>query len=90
MQVDVLQEHIDEGIPGEEEACALALAFLGAGFVRASVDTEQVQLWKVEGGAPATYDLSREAQCFVAAFDNQEDVLPERIVLTSPGPRGGP
>lgn len=78
--VHVQQVHIDEGRSGSCYSCPIASALHDMGHGRALVGGTYLLLDGGESGPP--YDLPREAQTFISAFDANQHVEPFTFTAT--------
>ena len=80
MRVEVLQEHIEQGVRRNSGCCPIALALRDAGCQEVSVDTDEVHI----NGLTYVFDEAGEAEQFVIDFDNGKTVTPKVLHLCVP------
>jgi len=66
--VDVTRSNIDNGQPGDETSCPIALAMIDSGFSSPSVENEVGEALD-QFGNEVSFDLSKRAQEFISEFD---------------------
>lgn len=85
MTITVTQEHVDKGNPGVSNECALALAFISAGFPDVRVRTDGV--WPYGYGIANEeigVELPETADGFRFAFDRCLEVKPFTFEMDIP------
>lgn len=76
MKVKVEQKHIDEGIPGRDESCAIACAINDMGYPSVIVEMPMVYIGEI------AFRLPREANEWARRFDaDQSSVKPFEFEL---------
>jgi hypothetical protein len=81
MKVEVRQEHINKGWPGEPTWCPLYLAIREVLPNILYVNFTHVVYWKFEGEKRSKYRLPGTARKFVRDFDRLKKVEPFIFVL---------
>lgn len=81
MYVQVMQRHIDRGIPQNEKMCPIALALQEAGFESPVVGGSRVK-FKLLGGHQVSLDLPAEAVHFITDFDARRPVDEFEFVIS--------
>lgn len=85
VRIEVSQEDITRGIPGECDACPIALAAARAGLERPRIFSDRMHFGpQTESGVRPRLDLPKIAQAFIFDFDEEEPVSPFAFDLELP------